>query len=279
MGFIGKAIGDVLGTNSDYQYDTQGIDYGNLASKGISDATNSYNQQQTLANMLMQQANGAGPNPALQQLKQQTALNNAQAAGLVASQKGINPALASMLASQNASNANQNAAGQAATLQAQQQLASQGGLANVLANMSSSANQRTALGIGANQTMNSANQSQSQSNAANMAGLWDSIAGSATKSMTGGSGATPVGKAHGGMIPGSAPIPGDSPKNDTVPAMLSPGEIVVPRSKADDPQKAKAFIDELMGRGKKQKVSYNDILLAKRKLESVVSELQKLGVK
>jgi len=271
MGFIGKAIGDVLGTNSDYQYDTQGIDYGNLASQGISDATNSYNQQQTLANMLMQQSNGAGPNPALQQLKQQTALNNAQAAGLVSSQKGINPALASMIASQNASNANQNAAGQAATLQAQQQLASQGGLANVLANMSSSANQRTALGIGANQTMNSANQSQSQSNAANMAGLWDSIAGAGTTA------AMP--HAHGGKIPGVASVPGDSLKNDTVPAMLSPGEIVVPRSKADDPQKAKAFIDELMSRGKKQKVSYNDILLAKRKLESVVSELQKLGVK
>jgi len=175
-----------------------------------------------------------------------------------------------MLASQNASNANQNAAGQAATLQAQQQLASQGGLANVLQNMSTNANQRTAMGIGASQNMNSANQSQSKSNAANMGGLWDSIAGGASKS---------IAKYDGGKINGNANVPGDSPQNDTVPAMLSPGEIVVPRSKADDPQKAKAFIDQLMSKNKKQKVSYNDILLAKRKLESVVSELQKLGVK
>lgn len=36
--------------------------------------------------------------------------------------------------------------------------------------------------------------------------------------------------AHGGFIPGKAKVKGDSPKNDTVPAQLSPGELVVPRS-------------------------------------------------
>lgn len=35
---------------------------------------------------------------------------------------------------------------------------------------------------------------------------------------------------QGGPVPGQALAPGDSPKNDTVPAMLSPGEIVLPRS-------------------------------------------------
>lgn len=33
----------------------------------------------------------------------------------------------------------------------------------------------------------------------------------------------------GGNVPGKANVPGDSYKNDTVPAMLSPGEIVIPR--------------------------------------------------
>lgn len=37
---------------------------------------------------------------------------------------------------------------------------------------------------------------------------------------------------EGGQVPGQAPYPGDHPGNDTVPAMLSPGEIVVPRSMA-----------------------------------------------
>ena len=34
----------------------------------------------------------------------------------------------------------------------------------------------------------------------------------------------------GGPVPGQAPVPGDSPMNDTVHARLSPGEFVVPRS-------------------------------------------------
>ncbi len=36
--------------------------------------------------------------------------------------------------------------------------------------------------------------------------------------------------AHGGRIPGSASMPGNNYKNDTVHAMVSPGEVVVPRS-------------------------------------------------
>jgi len=36
--------------------------------------------------------------------------------------------------------------------------------------------------------------------------------------------------AFGGMIPGHAKVPGDSPANDTVAARLSPGEVVLPRS-------------------------------------------------
>jgi len=34
----------------------------------------------------------------------------------------------------------------------------------------------------------------------------------------------------GGHVPGSAPVSGDSPTNDIVPAKLSPGELVIPRS-------------------------------------------------
>lgn len=62
-------------------------------------------------------------------------------------------------------------------------------------------------------------------------------------------------KAHGGLIaalaaagggvPGRAHVMGNSLRNDTVPAMLSPGEIVLPRSvteAADSPKKAAAFV-------------------------------------
>lgn len=54
------------------------------------------------------------------------------------------------------------------------------------------------------------------------------------------------GKIHdlrdGGSVPGKAKVKGDSPKNDTVPAMLSPGEVVVPRSHANDDAEFEAFM-------------------------------------
>jgi hypothetical protein len=52
-------------------------------------------------------------------------------------------------------------------------------------------------------------------------------------------------KAQGGPVPGAAKKQGDSYANDTVPAMLSPGEIVLPRSvttSEDAPDKAADFV-------------------------------------
>lgn len=40
----------------------------------------------------------------------------------------------------------------------------------------------------------------------------------------------------GGKVDGQASVPGDSPANDTVPAMLSPGEVVLPRTVAQNPE-------------------------------------------
>ena len=48
--------------------------------------------------------------------------------------------------------------------------------------------------------------------------------------------------AHGQKkVPGKPKVAGDSLKNDTVPALLSPGEIIIPRSHAQDPHMAAAF--------------------------------------
>jgi len=46
----------------------------------------------------------------------------------------------------------------------------------------------------------------------------------------------------GGEVPGNAPVAGDSPKNDIVPAVLSPGEIVIPRTAAQSPDKVMEFL-------------------------------------
>jgi spermidine/putrescine-binding protein len=69
--------------------------------------------------------------------------------------------------------------------------------------------------------------------------------------------------AHGGIIGGQAMVPGDHPQNDTVPAMLSPGEIVIPRSMAHNPEKAKEFIDYLLK--EKNDVGYGEVLKARSK--------------
>lgn len=58
-----------------------------------------------------------------------------------------------------------------------------------------------------------------------------------------------VNMVDGGYVPGKAEVKGDSPKNDFIEALLSPGEIVIPRTAAKSPEAAKDFIDEIMNKG------------------------------
>lgn len=107
------------------------------AQNGIGNQQQVFQQQQGLANQLQGVANGTGPNPALAQLNQATGQNVANQAALMAGQRGANAnvgLLARQAANQGA-NIQQNAAGQAATLQAQQQLGAMGQLAGQQANM------------------------------------------------------------------------------------------------------------------------------------------------
>ncbi|MES1989093.1 MAG: hypothetical protein V4440_13895, partial [Pseudomonadota bacterium] len=48
----------------------------------------------------------------------------------------------------------------------------------------------------------------------------------------------------GGKVPGVAPVRGDSPKNDIVPAKLSPGEVVLPRSVVSKPEAIPNFVNK-----------------------------------
>lgn len=65
--------------------------------------------------------------------------------------------------------------------------------------------------------------------------------------------------AHGGIVPGKAPLPGDHPANDIVPAHLSPGELVLPRSIMDSHNPgdvAKKFVDYVQALNKKPEYKY-----------------------
>lgn len=93
--------------------------------QGVTGAGGVLSQQQGLANDLSAQAHGQGPNPAQEQFKQNINQAIAQNAGMISSQKGINPALAARMGAQSGAAMEQGAAGNAATLQAQQQLGAQ----------------------------------------------------------------------------------------------------------------------------------------------------------
>lgn len=80
----------------------------------------------------------------------------------------------------------------------------------------------------------------------------------------------------GGAIKGDATVAGDSPRNDTVKAMLSPGEVVLPRSvtQAEDaPDKAKAFLDAIK-KGKGPKPTFGDVLMSHRKMNDRINQLE-----
>lgn len=82
-------------------------------------------------------------------------------------------------------------------------------------------------------------------------GIYGGPAGSAAGGAAGKkAGASQAGAAKGGMIPGYAPGGAtDDYSNDTVPTMLSPQEIVIPRSITmgkNAPEKAKAFVEKIL---------------------------------
>lgn len=119
QGILGNQIGSVNGYAGQ-----QAGQAGNVASAAGS-LGGVLARQQGLEDMLTGQANGTGPNPAQSQFQQNVNQNIAQEAGSIGSVKGLNPALAAKMAAENAGQQGQAAAGQAATLQAQQQIAAE----------------------------------------------------------------------------------------------------------------------------------------------------------
>ena len=255
---------------------------------------NTQHGQNDLAQALIAQQNGQGPNPAQSMLTAAQGQNAAQAAGVYANNRAINPALAARQAATMQAQTNQTAGNQAATLRAQQQLAAQGQLGGLYGQM---AGQNANL-YGVNQQATAArNQAVNQQYATqvqqqlgqqqNKNNVIGSILGG-----IGTLGAAAIGAAHGGEIPqsfasflqgghvpGKALVSGDNKKNDTVPAMLSPGEVVIPRSASSDPEKAKEFIDHIM-KNKEKGGGYGQMMVKHRELSNRISEIEKrLGKK
>jgi hypothetical protein len=273
---MGKVLSGIFGTSSDFRANTGGQNFGAAISQAQGQYGDALKDQQGLAGTLQMQAAGAGPNLGQALLRQATDRGVAQNAALIASAKGVNPALAQRLAAQNAATMNQEAAGQGAQIGIQQQLGAQGQLGNLYGQMAGQSLQSQGM---AQNALNANNQVNAGIEMANTQSQNQMMGG-----LLGGAGAIGAGfatrKAHGGFIDGPEVVPGDDPANDVVPVAASAGEIVIPKSKASDPEKAKAFIDHLMGEKKSKKddkpVTYADILQIKRKIDAIS---KKVGAK
>ncbi len=245
------------------------------AQNGIQNQANVYGQ-------LGQIAQGQGPNPAQAMLANSTGANVANQAALMAGQRGAgaNPALIARQAAMQGGALQQQAAGQGAAMQAQQQLAAinaMGGIAGQQVGQQANAlqgYQQGALG----QQQNVYNAIGNQNNAAVAAAKNVTDANGVKQERTAktigslvNAGGAALGMAGGGevggpssmlgralMAGGGAVVPGkvkheDSLKNDKVPAMLSPGEIVIPVTVAQgkDPAGESAkFVAAIMAKKK-----------------------------
>ena len=92
-------------------------------------------------------------------------------------------------------------------------------------------------------------------------------------------------KARGGdikarEIPGKAKFKGDTRSNDTVPALLSPGEIVLPRSIAqaeDAPDKAKQFVSAIKKQKRPSPKAFAGALARLQELEARMNAMEALA--
>lgn len=158
------SINAALGLNNNYQASGANLQQGtnaaqlNQAYTGTQNALNSQQglvdqfmpgvgsavgNQNTLADQYLAMSRGEGPNPALAQLAQTTQQNVANQNALMAGQRGAssNVGLMARQAAQQGAATQQQAAGQAATLEAQQQIAAQQNLQNLAASQISQAGQ------------------------------------------------------------------------------------------------------------------------------------------
>lgn len=132
------------------------------AQNGLANQSNVFNQQQALANQFQGVAGGTGPNPALQQFQNATGQNVANQAALMAGQRGsgANAGLLARQAAMQGAGIQQQAVGQGAALQAQQQLAAMQALQQQQNMMGNLANQQVGQQAAGLQNLNQFGQSE-----------------------------------------------------------------------------------------------------------------------
>lgn len=257
-------------------------------------------EQRRLAEALRAQAEGRAPSLAAMQYAGALEASQAAAASQLASARGLSPAAAQRLLMTQQAAARQGAAGKSAELRLQEQQMAQANLANLLTQQRQQAmlGGQVAGGLGqqaattgltqqqieqqrltAERTAETEERGQRIGAVTGLAGgLGSGLIGGLLR--PGGSPTAPSSRSKGGEIKGRAKFNGDTRTNDTVPALLSPGEIVLPRSVAQDeqaPEKAKKFVEAIKSRKKPGKQSIAAALARIQELESRLNAMEALA--
>lgn len=186
-----------------------------------------------LAKLQGQAATGSGAWE--EQLARATQQGTASATALGQSAAGVDPLAMRRNINNATAGVEQRAAGQAETLRAQAQQQAQQQLAGIYSAQGSLDAQQAAEQAAARQGRREANKAVTdEANRVN-----SNIYSGYAKGVASFAG---LGLSDGGPVPGRPQVFGDDSANDTVPAMLSPGEIVLPRSvtHAENPEAAAA---------------------------------------
>jgi hypothetical protein len=273
-------------------------------------------EQAALAEALRAQAEGRGLS--LAQLQYRQALEGAQAAAAsqLASARGLSPAQAQRLMLTQQAGMRAQAASQSAQLRLQEQQAAQAALGNILTQrrqqellggqLASSlygeagrlglerartqaqldeAAMRYAMGMGEQQQARETRATGAATGAGAAFGQTLIEAGRKSSGTPAPATGTPAPvRARGGAapaeIPGKAKFKGDTRSNDTVPALLSPGEIVLPRTVAqaeDAPEKAKEFVDAIKKQKRPSPKAFAQALARLNELEARLNAMEALA--
>lgn len=201
--------------------------------------------QSQLSGQLSDQAAGRGPNPALSALQASTGNNIQQQAALAAGQRGAG-ANAGMIAANNAQQGaqiQQNAVGQAATLQAQQQLAAQQAQQQLAATQ---VGQNAGAIQGENQQQqNEQNILQGANNASNTAGVSQQSNLNTTNANVASGNQAAAGNVFGGLMSGaSSALASMFAHGGTVPKMANGGYMAPTPLAVANPSGPQSFVGQ-----------------------------------
>jgi hypothetical protein len=280
-GAIGGAIGNAVDPLKEKKISApnlggvikQGDTYANLATqqRDLMTAQQGNLQAADVAKALSERAMGRGPSLAEAQLRSATNRNLSQQLAAASAMRGRNVGTTQRQLLQQQGEAGRNLAQDAATARLAEQQAAQNAVLNQSNVLGQSINQNLQSGYGFKTgariqqaqlqaqadalnadiaSRNVQNQRQMEGSLLSAAGqLASSYYGSkptTTGTQVGSTGPELKFKAQGGIVQGTAEKSGDSVANDKVPHMLSPGEIVIPRSVATSPEKAKRFVAQIL---------------------------------